>query len=531
MIPEFLQFLFSLPGIVTIVVGLVLYLQHRTLQKVNEIKRLNPNLPIFSAWFPHTFLSEVIDWLPPDFLRALPKGHLLKTRRMVYERENCRNYCVVNSVYDTMFVIGDPELALEACRRSKDFYKPIHLYSTLDFFGQNVITTEKEDWKKHHKIIAPTFSERQMHAVLKSSHAAAKNLVDYWQVGGVQNVRESVLDVTLSVIVNVIFGIEENQEIESIKKGKADKPFRQQLMQFINDTAWYAIVGPKALARIPLEFARQKATQFDQFKHKMTEILRDLDLVEGSTASLLKQLVKTEKDQVLTNDELISNMYLLMFAGHETTAGTLSFTLGYLAFHPEVLQRLRQEIDHVLKREPMQMKHMEQLLFLHACMNETLRLLPPVNELPKYTHTEQRLGELIIPPKCVLSLHLMGIHSVPESYSNAEQYNPSRWFVNPEHAKSASALSAAIDALNENETASDTLFKSFPGFIPFSFGPRACMGKKFAHVEFFCLLATIIQHFDWKPAPGYNQSTMEDVTSFVSVKSKTPIYLEFSRRQ
>ncbi|KAI8911896.1 cytochrome P450 [Gorgonomyces haynaldii] len=530
MIAEVLQLVFSVRGIVSILVGVVLYLQYRTQQKVKLIKQLNPHLPVFSSWFPNSVLSVIFPWIPPDFLRAVPKDHLLKMRRKIYDQVKYHSYCVVNSVSDPLFIIGDAELSLELCRRSKDFMKPVHVYTLLNFFGQNVVTTEREDWRRHHKIIAPTFTERQMDAVLKSTYAAVTGLIDGWNEGGVQNVREDILDVTLTVIVNVIFGIEENKEVENIKKGKADKSFRQQLIQFIDNSMWFTVFKPKTLAAIPLDVTRQRAKEFDEFKSKVNEILRDLDLVEGSTASLLKQLSKTEKQQVLTNDELISNMYLLMLAGHETTAGSLTFTLGYLAFHPEALQRLREEIDHVLKKGPMQMKHMEQLLFLHACMNETLRLMPPVIAIPKYTHTEQRLGELIIPPKCMIDIHVMGINSNPETYDHPEKYDPSRWFVNPEHAKSVTALSTAIDALNENETASDALFKPSPGFIPFSFGPRACMGKKFAHVEFFVLLATIVQNFDWKPAPGYKISDLEDVTYFLTTRSRHPVLLEFTRR-
>lgn len=138
-------------------------------------------------------------------------------------------------------------------------------------------------------------------------------------------------------------------------------------------------------------------------------------------------------------------------------------------------------------------------------MNETLRLFPPVISIPKSTSDElypltSSAGEQItIPPSTFVMLNAVALHYSPLWGDDVKEFNPDRWVKKP------SAAPLSTDTPSRPSTPSlplDALIKPFPGsFIPFSEGPRACIGKRFSQTEFICILAMLASRYEWR-IPG-----------------------------
>ncbi|XP_023422415.1 cytochrome P450 4F3-like [Cavia porcellus] len=177
----------------------------------------------------------------------------------------------------------------------------------------------------------------------------------------------------------------------------------------------------------------------------------------------------------LSDEDIRAEANTVMFGGHDTTASGLSWVLYNLAKHPEYQERCRQEVQEVLRgREPedIEWDDLAQLPFLTMCIKESLRLHPPVLVASRCCTQDIVLPDGRVIPKGVICLvSIFGLHHNPAVWPDPEVYNPFRF--DSENSKGRSPLA----------------------FIPFSAGPRNCIGQTFAMTEMKVALAMTLQRF------------------------------------
>uniref|UniRef100_H0Y0L5 Cytochrome P450 family 4 subfamily F member 117 n=1 Tax=Otolemur garnettii TaxID=30611 RepID=H0Y0L5_OTOGA len=186
-------------------------------------------------------------------------------------------------------------------------------------------------------------------------------------------------------------------------------------------------------------------------------------------------LSKDEDGKGLSDEDIRAEADTFMFEGHDTTASGLSWVLYHLARHPEYQERCRQEVQELLRdRKPKEIEwdDLAQLPFLTMCIKESLRLHPPVPLVSRCCTQDIELPDGRVIPKGVICLiSIFGTHHNPAVWPDPEVYNPSRF--NPENIKERSPLA----------------------FIPFSAGPRNCIGQTFAMTEMKVVLALTLLRF------------------------------------
>lgn len=164
-----------------------------------------------------------------------------------------------------------------------------------------------------------------------------------------------------------------------------------------------------------------------------------------------------------------------MDAGSDTTAISLTHAMYFLLKTPAALSRLREELSVALEdgEEIAKYASVKNLPYLHACINEALRLLPPVAfGLNRMTPPE---GLLIdghwIPGDTIVGVPAYTAHRNP-IFLDSEQYQPERWL-------------------------KDDIKETQGTFIPFSTGARGCIGRNISYIEQTVLLATLVQRYDF----------------------------------
>ncbi|KAM5232311.1 LOW QUALITY PROTEIN: cytochrome P450 4F3-like [Hipposideros larvatus] len=162
-------------------------------------------------------------------------------------------------------------------------------------------------------------------------------------------------------------------------------------------------------------------------------------------------------------------------SGHDTIASGLSWVLYNLAKHPEYQERCRQEVQELLRdREPPEIEwdDLAQLPFLTMCIKESLRLHPPARVISRRCTEDITLPDGRVIPKGVTCLiSIFGTHHNPLVWPDPEIYDPFRF--DPENIKKRSPLA----------------------FIPFSAGPRNCIGQTFAMTEIKAAFALTLLRF------------------------------------
>jgi len=196
------------------------------------------------------------------------------------------------------------------------------------------------------------------------------------------------------------------------------------------------------------------------------------------------------KDFNFTHRDLLGNIFVFLFAGHETTASALSFAIALLATHPEEQEELYQHVRSVVPEGRLPTyQDVPQLTRVLAVINETLRLFPPASLIMK-----EAAEDCVIPTDSGESLPVLkGTTLIP--MINAMHHNPKYW-PDPYEFRPSRFLG------DYNKDA----------FIPFSAGARVCIGRRFSEIEQIAVLSVIVLHYKITvlEEPQYAHETVEE---------------------
>ncbi|KAK1776940.1 cytochrome P450 [Copromyces sp. CBS 386.78] len=199
---------------------------------------------------------------------------------------------------------------------------------------------------------------------------------------------------------------------------------------------------------------------------------------------LFEGLVQRQEKLGLSFDELSANAWILVLAGSETTATTLTGVTYLLTQNPEVLKRVTQEVRAAFKSvDEIDINSVNKLTYMLAVLNETLRLYPPVtSNLARVVPREgaKVLGEYF-PEGTVLEVQSWAMNHSKENWVDPWAFNPARFLDDKETAREKGNLLDALQA--------------------FSVGPRNCIGRNLAYAEMRWILARILFEFDLRGAP------------------------------
>ncbi|XP_064256718.1 LOW QUALITY PROTEIN: leukotriene-B4 omega-hydroxylase 3-like [Passer domesticus] len=184
-----------------------------------------------------------------------------------------------------------------------------------------------------------------------------------------------------------------------------------------------------------------------------------------------------ENGHTLSDEDIAAEADTFMFEGHDTTASGLAWLFYNLAGHPEHQERCRQEVQELLAGRDtadIEWEDLSQLPFTTMCIKNSLRLHPPVTAVSQCCTEDIPLRDglaIPIPPGVICRMSIYRTHHNPDLWPETEVFNPLRF--SPENSKRWSRLS----------------------FIPFSAGPRNCIGQSFAMAEMKVAVALTLSRF------------------------------------
>lgn len=193
-------------------------------------------------------------------------------------------------------------------------------------------------------------------------------------------------------------------------------------------------------------------------------------------------------DPRMTLGKITSIVTTLFSAGIDSTANSLLFALTDLALHQEKQQKLYHEIQTVVGDSThLTKEHLAQMSYLKACIKESQRRTFPIMTGPaRFMEWDTVIGGYTIPRKTFVSLDMAAMVMDERFFPKAKEYIPERWLRN----------------VNDDITKG----QEFPfAFKPFGFGPRGCIGQRFAEMEMQIGITKIIQNFEISMPPGVSE--------------------------
>jgi cytochrome P450 family 4 len=206
---------------------------------------------------------------------------------------------------------------------------------------------------------------------------------------------------------------------------------------------------------------------------------------DDKVVDLMSAMMKIKDDETpLTDQDIIDQCLTFLFAGHDTTASTLSWVLYFLAKHPEELKKARAEVDRVLgprsadEQISIGADKIHELEYCKAILFEAMRIRTPVVGVDRYPTRDTEIDgvKVYAGQNTAVGIGFFNIHRNPLYWPQPEKFIPERFVTGSAHHDP----------------------KRHPySFIPFSAGERNCIGMKLAQNEAFLAIAHIVRRFDF----------------------------------
>jgi len=363
--------------------------------------------------------------------------------------------------------------------------------------GNGLLTSEGEFWRRQRKLVQPAFHHERIAAYTEVMVAYTERMLASWKDGQGLDVHEAMMRLTLDIVAKTLFDTDVSREAEDV--GAA----LQFLMGKFMRQAAFAFLLP---ASIPIPTTRRLRRAVGQLDKVIYEIIHRRRASGTMSGDLLSVLLQAQDDEGLsmTYRQLHDEIMTLFLAGHETTANALSWTWLLLGQHPEVEEKLVEELQRVLGGRAPTASVLPRLTYTEMVLREAMRLYPPVWVIGRRALAPFRMGNYELPAETNVVMSQLITHRDAKYFPEPERFDPDRWRPN------------------------DPRNLSLPRFayFPFGGGPRVCIGAGFSMMEAVLLLATIAQKFKLTLVPG---QTIEKLPS-VTLRPKSGIRVVLHRR-
>uniref|UniRef100_A0A8C3UF94 CP4FN protein n=1 Tax=Catharus ustulatus TaxID=91951 RepID=A0A8C3UF94_CATUS len=358
---------------------------------------------------------------------------------------------------------------------------------------EGLLLSSGQRWARHRRLLTPAFHGDVLRAYLGIFNQSTRVLLAKWgaaaaaAAGGPleMEVLQPLSLLTLDTLQKCIFSHESHcqeqpsEYIQAILE-LSSLVVRRQLRPLLHP--WWLYRLSSDGRRFARACATVHAFTADVVQRRRRALARLghqawLDSHRGRSMDFIDLLLltKDEDGHTLSDEDIAAEADTFMFEGHDTTASGLAWLFYNLAGHPEHQERCRREVQELLAGRDtadVEWEDLSQLPFTTMCIKESLRLHPPVTAVSRRCTEDVPLRDGRVIPKGVICLmSIYGTHHNPELWPDPEVFDPLRF--SPENSEGRSPSS----------------------FIPFSAGPRNCIGQSFAMAEMKVVVALTLSQF------------------------------------
>ncbi|KAK5625756.1 hypothetical protein RRF57_001472 [Xylaria bambusicola] len=455
--------------------------------------------------------------------------------------ELCGSFLLVG--FGTLdFWTADPQAAQEICLRVHDFEVPRALQPALGQYGPNVMTTNGETWARHRRIVTSVIDDRilktvfdesihQTHGLLNKTFSLSSSTDDAVET---RLIFDMIKQVTIRVLFNVSMGKNAHW-----KEGyeKLEPSYRmteiESLIAVVSNLTGAAIIPTRILTGWPSwlpgysrmeALGRAKVEVLERTKSKLDweRASMSTNTQESKMNNIMNKLIHESEGyqtphKSLSEDEMISTLFILTVAGFETTATTLAYAIVLLARHSQWQDWILEEVDSLIPTDHAQpieyMPVFSRATRIMAFMLETLRLYSPAPHVHREISSQQKLhtsiGTIRLPPGTRVYVNSLAIHLLPSWRDINRQSDPD--FVKSDPDVMDEYIFRPSRWLNTTGSAHAIYHPPKGMFLPWAMGPRVCPGQKMAQVEFTAVLLAIMKghRISATPLEGEGQAELE----------------------
>ncbi|XP_036144046.1 cytochrome P450 4C1-like isoform X1 [Monomorium pharaonis] len=409
----------------------------------------------------------------------------------------------------TMVSIRHPNDLEIILNNTKHIDKGIIYDKLSPWLGTGLLLSTGSKWQSRRKLLTPTFHfnilKQFIKILVEESESMTKSLKN---AGGVitKDLIPFISEHTLNIICETAMGTSlqgmgsvQQQYRKAVHRMGELIVYRLTRPWLYND--WIFLLTPKGreqrkILKILHGFTKKIIAERKVYHKHHGKYLRNLSegtvdaktiRMEKKQLAILDLLILASEEGLLTDSDIREEVDVFILGGYDTTSVAISFTLSLLAEHKDIQDCVRKEVDAIMQESQgkLTMKSLQDLQYLERCIKESLRLYPSLYFIARVTSEKIQLNSYLIPAKTVIHLNIRDVHRDPNFWPNPEIFDPDRFL--PENSRNRHPYS----------------------YIPFSAGPRNCLGQRFALLEMKAMIAFLIHNFYLEPEDYLKDLRME----------------------
>lgn len=348
-------------------------------------------------------------------------------------------------------------------------YDPFAADTVVPLVGQgSLFTLTGEAHRRERRLLMPCFHGERMRAYGQLMHeAASEELHRALSQGGSATVYPLMNRVSMEVIIRAVFGITGRALVEEVRHAVTRAMDALHPVFLFSKAMQRPFFGVGPYAKFRRRMDEAEAMLYQEMERKEAQ-QRDEEAQDGEDILSLLLRARDEEGRGLSRESIRDHLFTLLAAGHETTAIAMTWTIYHLLRHPEMLRRVRAEVDEAFERGA-SMDEIAKLPYLTAVWKEALRIHPIVPDVLRMLTAPMDLGPYRIEAGKVVSVAISAIHHDPEVYDEPEKFKPERFL--------------------------ERQYKPWE-YMPFGGGHRRCVGAAFAGFEMGVVLATWLREVE-----------------------------------
>ncbi|XP_067154090.1 cytochrome P450 4V2 isoform X1 [Apteryx mantelli] len=392
-----------------------------------------------------------------------------------------------------VMILYDPD-SVEVILSSSKHIEKSYLYKFLQpWLGTGLLTSTGDKWRTRRKMITPTFHFAILTDFLEVMNEQGSILVEKLEKHVDKEPFDVFFDITLCALDIICetamgrnVGAQENKDSEYVRAvyRMSDLIQRRQKSPWLWPDHVYVLFKEgrehernlKILHSFTDTVIAEKAAELENAKQGKCDADGNC---EGSgpkkRKAFLDMLLSATDDEgnKLSYRDIREEVDTFMFEGHDTTAAAMNWVLYLLGHNPEAQKKVHRELDEVFgtSERPVTMEDLKKLRYLECVVKEALRLFPSVPLFARTLREDCYIKGYRIPKGTNVLVITYALHRDPEIFPEPEEFRPERFF--PENCRGRHPFA----------------------YVPFSAGPRNCIGQRFAQMEEKALLALILRRF------------------------------------
>jgi cytochrome P450 len=348
-----------------------------------------------------------------------------------------------------------------------------------DLAAEGLFFAQGEQWSRQRAILQDAFTMDRLGSYADAMTTFAAERAERWDDGETVAVDEAMGDLTLRILTRSLLDVDVAERGDVVTEYARTVNERQQ--------------PSNPLSFLPLWVPTPENRRFKRRERAFESFVDDLvEQRRGASDEYddLLWLMLTETDDEgrgLSDREVRDQLITFLFAGHETTALGLTYTLLSVASDEAVRERLDEELSTVLDGRHPRVSDLPDLSYTEQVVQEALRRYPPAYILFRRATEDLAVGGYRVPEGTRVTIPTHHLHHDERFWDDPGAFRPERW---------------SEDDPDRPECA----------YLPFGAGPRHCIGMRFAMMELKLVLATLLQRLAFEPVSDPDPELAPGVT-------------------